>query len=77
MTALPLFPVTTVGSLPRPLNLLRALKAKRRGDVSEREFNLVADEAVLAGLRLQEAASIDIVTYGRDRNAGTDRRARS
>ena len=67
MTALPLFPVTTVGSLPRPTSLLRALKAKRRGDLSEAEFDRIADDAVLDALRLQEAAGVDIVTDGEQR----------
>jgi 5-methyltetrahydropteroyltriglutamate--homocysteine methyltransferase len=67
MKALPLFPVTTVGSLPRPLALLRALKAKRRGDLSEAEFDRIADDAVLDALRMQEAAGVDIVTDGEQR----------
>ena len=67
MKTLPLFPVTTVGSLPRPPALLRALKARRRGDLSEAEFDRVADEAVLDALRLQEAAGVDVVTDGEQR----------
>ncbi len=64
---LPSFPVTTVGSLPRPVSLLRALKAKRRGDLSEAAFERVADAAVLEALRLQESAGVDIVTDGEQR----------
>src|ERR1700692_78705 len=67
MKALPLFPVTTVGSLPRPLPLLRALQAKRRGDLSEEAFDKVADAAVIDALRLQEEAGVDIVTDGEQR----------
>lgn len=67
MQSLPLFPTTTVGSLPRPAPLLKALKAKRRGDLSEAEFARIADEAVRAALRLQEEAGIDIVTDGEQR----------
>ncbi|MCW3051308.1 MAG: metE 1 [Chthonomonadales bacterium] len=67
MSALPLFPVTTVGSFPRPVSLLRALKAKRRGDLSEAEFDRLADAAVLEVLRLQEDAGVDIVTDGEQR----------
>jgi 5-methyltetrahydropteroyltriglutamate--homocysteine methyltransferase len=67
MSDLPLFPVTTVGSLPRPLPLLRALKAKRRGDLTEAEFERLADNAVLDALRLQEDAGVDIVTDGEQR----------
>ena len=67
IAGLPLFPVTTVGSLPRPTPLLRALKAKRRGDLSEEEFDRIADAAVLDALRLQEEAGVDIVTDGEQR----------
>jgi 5-methyltetrahydropteroyltriglutamate--homocysteine methyltransferase len=64
---LPPFPVTTVGSLPRPNPLLRALKGKRRGEVSEAEFDRIADASVLEALRLQEEAGMDIVTDGEQR----------
>ncbi|HLK55746.1 MAG TPA: cobalamin-independent methionine synthase II family protein [Chthonomonadaceae bacterium] len=67
MPDLPLFPVTTVGSLPRPTPLLRALRAKRRGALSEAEFDRLADAAVLEALRLQQDAGVDIVTDGEQR----------
>jgi 5-methyltetrahydropteroyltriglutamate--homocysteine methyltransferase len=67
MPSLPLFPVTTVGSLPRSQQLLRALRAKQRGDLAQSEFDSVADEAVLSALRLQEEAGVDIVTDGEQR----------
>lgn len=67
MSELPLFPVTTVGSLPRPASLLRARKAQRRGDITEAEFERLADAAVLEALRLQEDAGVDIVTDGEQR----------
>ena len=67
MSPLPLLPVTTVGSWPRPRNLLRAQKIKFKGQLSEREFTQVADEAVLEVLRLQDAAGVDIVTDGEQR----------
>src|SRR5438093_1442212 len=53
--------------MPRPDTLLRALRAKRRGDLAEAEFDRIADEAVLAALRLQEEAGVDIVTDGEQR----------
>src|SRR5690349_3752790 len=67
MPILPLFPVTTVGSLPRSRDLLRALRAKQRGDLSQIDFDVVADDAVLAALRVQEDAGVDIVTDGEQR----------
>src|SRR5688572_22817292 len=64
---LPLFPVTTVGSWPRPRELLRALGKKQRGEMNEREFDEIADRAVLASLHAQEAAGVDLVTDGEQR----------
>ena len=56
--SLPLLPVTTVGSWPRSAALLRA----RRADpaIAAR----LADEAVIAFLKLQEDIGIDLVTDG-------------
>lgn len=65
--SLPLFPVTTVGSWPRSPDLLRALRAKQRGDISESEFQGVADAEVIESVRMQEEAGVDIVTDGEQR----------
>lgn len=67
MSTLPLLPVTTVGSWPRPPWLLRAQRQKRRGELDEGEFARLADTAVLETLRLQEEAGVDIVTDGEQR----------
>ncbi len=67
MKSLPLFPVTTVGSLPRPPELLRAQRQKQQGHISRAEFDRAADAAVLGVLRLQEEAGVDIVTDGEQR----------
>lgn len=64
---MPLFPVTVVGSLPRPKPLLEALRAKQRGRMGEEEFRAIADRAVLEALRLQEDAGVDIVSDGEQR----------
>ena len=64
MKALPLFPVTTVGSWPRSQRLLDALARKRRNQLLHREFNALADEEVLAALRIQERLGVDLVTDG-------------
>src|SRR5439155_25152600 len=63
--SLPLFPLTTVGSWPRPPELLRALGQMQRGKLSAESFNRLADEAVLEVLRIQEEAGIDLVTKGK------------
>jgi 5-methyltetrahydropteroyltriglutamate--homocysteine methyltransferase len=63
----PLFPVTVVGSWPRPAWLLEALHKRQAGQLSFREFNEVADKAVLEALRYQEEAGVDIVSDGEQR----------
>ena len=67
MEPLPLFPVTTVGSWPRPAELLHAQRMKRMGRLSGEEFTKLADQAVLEVLRLQEEAAVDVVTDGEQR----------
>jgi len=62
--ALPLFPVTTVGSWPRSPALLDAQRALRRGRLDRREFDRVADDAVRDVIRLQEEAGCDLITDG-------------
>lgn len=64
---LPLFPVTVVGSWPRPAWLLDALRKRQAGQLSFKEFNEVADKAVLESLRYQEEAGVDIVSDGEQR----------
>jgi 5-methyltetrahydropteroyltriglutamate--homocysteine methyltransferase len=67
MSALPLFPITTVGSWPRPQELLRAQRLKQTGRLSAEEFEQQADAAILEVLHLQEEAGVDIVTDGEQR----------
>lgn len=66
-TQTPLFPVTVVGSWARPAWLLDALRKRQAGQLSFREFNAVADRAVLESLRYQEEAGVDIVSDGEQR----------
>jgi 5-methyltetrahydropteroyltriglutamate--homocysteine methyltransferase len=67
MTELPLFPVTTVGSWPRPPELARALARRQRGQLVPEELDRIADAAVIESVRAQEAAGVDIVTDGEQR----------
>src|SRR4029453_1728363 len=67
MSPLPFLPVTTVGSWPRPQELLRAQRLKQTGRLSSEEFERQADAAVLQVVRLQEEAGVDIVTDGEQR----------
>jgi 5-methyltetrahydropteroyltriglutamate--homocysteine methyltransferase len=64
---LPLFPVTTVGSWPRPVELLRALRALRRGAIDRSAFDAIADVAVRGAVRTQEEAGVDLVSDGEQR----------
>ena len=59
-----LFPVTVVGSWTRPEWLVQALRRRQAGEISAEEFNRVADDAVLAAIKYQEDAGVDIVSDG-------------
>jgi len=62
-----LFPVTVVGSWPRPIWLLQALRKRQSGELSFEQFNTLANDAVLEALRYQEDAGVDVVTDGEQR----------
>ena len=62
-----LFPVTVVGSWPRPSRLIQALTMRQAGEMSEEEFEKLADEAVVDALKRQEEAGVDIVSDGEQR----------
>ncbi|MBI3328934.1 MAG: cobalamin-independent methionine synthase II family protein, partial [Nitrospinae bacterium] len=64
MASTKLFPVTVVGSWSRPAWLVQALRKRQAGELSSEEFNRIADEAVLAAVKYQEDAGVDIVTDG-------------
>ena len=64
MKGLPLFPVTTVGSWPRPVSVLHAQRQFRRGRITRADFDEITDEAVREVVRLQEEAGCDLVTDG-------------
>ena len=67
MAETPLFPVTVVGSWPRSQELVRALRRKEAGEISMAEFNAVADGEVLAAIKAQESAGVDIISDGEQR----------
>ena len=67
MAQTPLFPVTVVGSWPRSTTLIQALRKKQSGDMSSDDFAAVADQEVIAALRSQENAGVDILTDGEQR----------
>lgn len=61
MASWPLFPVTVVGSWPRPAWLLEAMK---RG---HSDLHALQDEATLLAIKYQEDAGVDIVSDGEQR----------
>ncbi len=63
----PLFPVTVVGSWPRPRSLVDAFRKRKAGRMSYEELNQLADGAVLEALNYQEEAGVDIVSDGEQR----------
>jgi 5-methyltetrahydropteroyltriglutamate--homocysteine methyltransferase len=65
--SLPLFPVTMVGSWPRPLELLRAQREVAAGRMDPAGLGRVADAAVLDLVRLQERIGLDLITDGEQR----------
>ena len=67
MATTPLFPVTVVGSWTRSPALIRALRQKQAEEISDAAFDAVADQEVIATLRSQEAAGVDILTDGEQR----------
>ncbi len=62
-----MFTVTQVGSWPRSRDLLRALRAKQKGQIRREEFERVADEEVRQCVQLQLDAGVDIVVDGEQR----------
>jgi 5-methyltetrahydropteroyltriglutamate--homocysteine methyltransferase len=64
MSALPLFPVTTVGSWPRPPALLAAERDHRAGELERARYDLAVAEAVREAVLAQHRAGVDLVTDG-------------
>ena len=62
-----MFDVTQVGSWPRSQNLLRALRARRKGEITRAEFDRVADDEVRRCVASQVEAGVDIVVDGEQR----------
>ena len=67
MRAWPLFPVTVVGSLPRPQPLLDALRRRQAKRIHLATFDRVVAQAVQEAVALQEQAGVDIVSDGEQR----------
>lgn len=61
------FTTTQVGSWPRSRTILAALRDRRAGRMTRREFDRLADVEVERTVRLQERAGLDIVVDGEHR----------
>ena len=59
-----MFTVTHVGSWPRSRELLKALRDRQLGRMTDAEFDRVADGEVLRCLANQEDAGVELVTDG-------------
>lgn len=64
MRALPLFPVTTVGSWPRPPRVVEAQRRFRLQRIDRAERDRIVDAEVIELLQLQRDLGCDIVTDG-------------
>ena len=64
MSALPLFPVTTVGSWPRPPKVVEAQRRFRLQRADRAERDRIVDAEVIQLLQLQQDLGCDIVTDG-------------
>lgn len=62
-----MFQVTQVGSWPRSRQLLKALRAKQKNEISSAQFNSIADKEVRRCVQIQLDAGVDIVVDGEQR----------
>ena len=58
------FAVTQVGSWPRSREVLKALRARQRGELSREAFEQLADAEVRRLIDLQVRAGVDVVVDG-------------
>lgn len=64
MQTWPLFPVTVVGSLPRPPQLLDALRRRQAKRIRPATFDKILAQAIQEAVALQEQAGVDIISDG-------------
>jgi methionine synthase II (cobalamin-independent) len=62
-----MFSVTQVGSWPRSRELLKALRAKQKNEITREKFNAIADEEVRRCVQIQLDAGVDIIVDGEQR----------
>ena len=64
MKPFPVFPVTSVGSWPRPSAVREAHRQLRLGRIDRAEVDAITNAAIIEFLRVQEEIGCDIVTDG-------------
>ncbi len=67
MAEVPILPTTVIGSYPRPKWLRTAIAQYRRGKLSREELEEAFNDAVVAVVREQELAGVDIPSDGEQR----------
>jgi len=61
---LPMLPATTVGSFPKPPELMAARAAARRGHITRKRLDSIAKEATASWIKTQEELGLDVLVDG-------------
>lgn len=62
-----MFSVTQVGSWPRSRELLKALRAKQKSEITREQFDSIADQEIRRCVKIQCEAGVDFVVDGEQR----------
>lgn len=62
--ALPLYPTTTIGSLPQTSDVRKARAEMRKGLLNESDYDTFLREKTLESLRWQEEIGVDVLVHG-------------
>lgn len=61
---LPLFPTTTIGSLPQTAEVRNARLRLKKGDLTEQQYNDFVEAQMREGVKIQEEIGIDVLVTG-------------
>lgn len=61
---LPLFPTTTIGSLPQTTDTRQQRLKFKKGEITETDYNQFIKEKIREGIRLQEEIGLDVLVHG-------------
>ncbi|HLI32628.1 MAG TPA: 5-methyltetrahydropteroyltriglutamate--homocysteine S-methyltransferase [Solirubrobacteraceae bacterium] len=67
--SLPLLPTTTIGSFPQTTELRAVRAALRRGEISDRAYELRMRKEIERTIRLQERLGLDVLVHGEPERA--------